>query len=88
MIIHGTRTLKLHKSGGNPAVDVIRGYYLVLPNGDRHWFSSTITERALERICNKYLTDTQFSYWVDFCHGRDVGGNLAWANVDQTDSFI
>ena len=67
------------------------GYYLVLPNMDRHWIGGTIYDaaRAIEKACDKYLSDNDgWQYWVDYCHGYDVGGNLAWANVDQSDIIL
>lgn len=90
MITHGTKTSKVFSTGKNPKIEVIRGYYLVLPNKDRHWMGETKHSAAmvLDKMCNKYLTaDTGWEYWVDWCLGYDVHGNLAWANMDQSDSI-
>lgn len=69
-------------------VEVVEGYYLVLSNDDRIWFSETVDESALEKVCDKYLTDTDYNYWIEYCHGVDVHGRLAWSNLDHTDKFI
>ena len=69
----------------------VRGYYLVLPNRDRHWIGETIHEaaRAIEKVCTKYLSDEiGWDYWIDYCHGYDVKNNLHWANVDKTDTVL
>lgn len=68
----------------------VRGYYLVLPNGDRHWIGESVYDAArdLEKVCTKYLSDEiGWDYWIDWCMGYDVHGKLAWANVDQSDSI-
>ena len=68
-----------------------RGYYLVLHNGDRHWIGETIHKaaRAIDKARDEYLSDKYgWQYWVDYCYGYDVKGNLAWANVDQSDSIL
>lgn len=69
----------------------VRGYYLVLSNGDRHWLGEAINDaaRAMDKACDKYLSSKDgYEYWVDFCYGYDVKNNLAWANVDQTDAIL
>ncbi len=78
-------TTSTHNNAG------VRGYYLVLPNGDRHWLRETIHEaaRTIDKACDKYLSDKDgYEYWVDFCYGYDVKGNLAWSNVDHTDTIL
>lgn len=90
-ITHGTKTSKVFSTGKNPKIEVIRGYYLVLPSGDRHWIGETIHEaaRVIEKACDKYLSAKDgYEYWVDFCCGYDVKGNLAWSNVDHTDTIL
>ena len=90
-ITHGTRKVRLFSTGPKSAHEVIRGYYLVLPSGDRHWIGETIYEaaRAIEKACDKYLSAEEgYEYWVDYCLGYDVKGNLAWANVDQSDTIL
>ena len=90
-ITHGTRKVRLFSTGPKSTHEVIRGYYLVLPNGDRHWMGETINDaaRAIEKVCDKYLSAKDgYEYWVDYCHGYDVKNNLAWANVDQTDNIL
>ena len=43
----------------------------------------------MDKACGKYLSDKDgWQYWVDYCHGYDVEGNLAWANADQTDVIL
>lgn len=65
-----------------------RGYYLV-KNGERHFVSETVSESALNRVCNRVLSESKgWDYWIDYSHGPDVFGNPAWANIDQTDRFI
>ena len=69
----------------------VRGYYLVLPNRDRHWIGESVFDAArdLEKACTKYLSDEiGWDYWIDYCHGYDVKGSLAWANVDQSDIIL
>ena len=90
-IIHGTRKVRLFSTGPKSTHEVIRGYYLVLPNGDRHWIGETIHEAAMamDKVCDKYLSAKEgWQYWVDYCHGYDVKGNLAWANMDQSDIIL
>lgn len=87
MIAHGTKTIKVFSTGKNPKIEVIRGYYLVLPNKDRHWIGETkhAAAKALDRMCNKYLSDAiGWNYWIDFCSGYDIKGNLQWANWDHS----
>ena len=69
----------------------VRGYYIVLPNSDRHWLGEAINDaaRAIDQACDKYLSDKGgWQYWVDYCHGYDVKGDLAWANADQSDIIL
>ena len=35
----------------------VRGYYLVLPNGDRHWLGEAINDaaRVIDQVCDKHL---------------------------------
>ena len=75
-------TTRAHNNTG------VRGYYLVLPNGDRHWLGESVYDAArdLENVCDKYLSDEiGWDYWIDFCTGYDVRGNLHWANRDFSD---
>lgn len=68
----------------------VRGYYLVLPNKDRHWIGESVYDAArdINKMCDKYLSDViGWDYWIDWCLGYDVHGNLAWANMDQSDSI-
>ena len=90
-INHGTRKVRLFSTGPKTAHEVIRGYYLVLPNGNRHWIGEAIHEaaRAMDKVCDKYLSAKEgWQYWVDYCYGYDVEGNLAWSNVDHTDAIL
>lgn len=70
--------------------DGTAGFWLVR-NCDRarYFISEYISEPALNRVCNRVLSDkTGWGYWIDRCHGRDVHGNVAWSNMDWTDQFI
>ena len=90
-ITHGTRKVRVFSTGSKSTQEVIRGYYLVLPDGDRHWMGETIYEaaRSIHKACDKHLSAKDgYEYWVDYCHGYDVGGNLAWSNVEQTDIIL
>lgn len=90
-IIHGTRKIKVFSTGPKIAQEVIRGYYLVLPSGDRYWLGEAINDaaRAIDKSCDKYLSDNDgWQYWVDYCYGYDVKGNLAWSNADHTDAIL
>ena len=69
----------------------VRGYYIVLPNGDRHWIGESIydTARAIDKACDKHLrAEDGWQYWVDYCHGYDVKGDLHWSNIDHTDTIL
>ncbi len=90
-ITHGTRKIKVFSTGPKITQEVIRGYYLVLPGGDRHWLGEALNNaaRAIDRACDKHLrAEDGYEYWIDYCHGYDVKGNLHWANVDQTDIIL
>ena len=90
-ITHGTRKVRLFSTGPKSTHEVIRGYYLVLPSGDRHWIGETTCDaaRAIDKTCDKHLSaEDGWRYWVDYCHGYDVKGKLAWANSDQTDTIL
>ncbi len=63
------------------------GYYLVHHTG-RYFISEDRNEYALNKLCNKVLSDTDYQYWIDYSLGRDVNGAIAWINLDQTDLFI
>lgn len=87
-ITHGTRKVKVFSTGPKITQEVIRGYYLVLPNGARHWLGEAVNDAArdLEKACNSCLSDEiGWDYWIDFCIGYDVRGNLHWANRDFSD---
>lgn len=90
-IIHGTRKIKVFSTGPKITQEVIRGYYLVLPSGDRHWLGEATYDaaRAIDKACDKYLSDKDgWQYWVDYCYGYDVYNKFAWTNVDQTDIIL
>ena len=90
-ITHGSRKVKVFSTGPKITQEVIRGYYLVLPSGDRHWIGETTYDaaRAIDKVCDKHLIAKDgWQYWVDYCYGYDVKGNLAWANVDHTDTIL
>jgi hypothetical protein len=64
------------------------GYYLVTPDCERRFISATINLKALERMCDRHLTEkTGWQYWVDYLHGPDVFGNPHWSNWDHSDKF-
>lgn len=64
------------------------GYYVV-KGTDRHFVSSQVSEPALNRVCERVLSDAKgWDYWVDYSSGPDVNGKPAWSNVDQTGRFI
>ena len=90
-ITHGSRKVKVFSTGPKMTQEVIRGYYLVLPGGDRHWIGEAINDaaRAIDKACDKHLrAEDGWQYWVDYCHGYDVKGDLHWTNVDQTDIIL
>jgi hypothetical protein len=64
------------------------GYYLVKPDGTRHFISSCVNVDALEKVADKVLSDAD--YWIDYLMPcvYDVNGQLAWANIDQVNKFI
>lgn len=64
------------------------GYYLVTPDGERRFISATLNPDALNRLCDKHLTEeTGWRYWIDRCLGVTVDQRPAWANWDHTDIF-
>ena len=90
-ITHGSRKVKVFSTGPKSTQEVIRGYYLVLPNGDRHWLGETINDaaRAIDKACSQHLSAKDgYEYWVDYCHRYDVYNKFAWATVDQTDVIL
>ena len=90
-INHGTRKVKVFSTGPKMTQEVIRGYYLVLPGGDRHWIGEAVNDaaRAIDKACDKHLrAEDGWQYWIDYCHGYDVEGKLAWANMDHTDIIL
>lgn len=65
------------------------GFYMVLESGDMHFISSGVSVYCLESVANKYLNEqNNWKYWIAYCYGFDVKGNIAWANCDQSDRFI
>lgn len=65
------------------------GYYLVTPDGERRYVSARVNPAALDRMCDRYLTEaTGWRYWVDYCHGLAIDGRPAWSNLDHADSFM
>jgi hypothetical protein len=65
------------------------GYYLVRPDGERFYISPRVSESALQRVCDRALSDRiGWDYWIDYCNGLDVTGRPAWSNIDHVDSFI
>ena len=78
-----------HTKRQQAAANKLHGYYLVKESDDsRHYISASADRAALERVCDKVLTDTDFDYWVDRYYGADVNGCASWANVDLTDLFF
>lgn len=85
----GVRTVRRSKSIRSK-VEVVRGYYFVLPNDERHWFGETFDKamNAFEETAGRLLTDEAYSYWIDYCFGHDVYGKLAWQDLDLSDRFM
>lgn len=88
MITLGVKKVDLGPSWRNFSAEQVAGYYLVLPNFDRHFISTKVDALKLEKVCNKYLSDKEYNYWIDYCYGYDINGILAWMNLDCTDSFL
>jgi hypothetical protein len=66
-----------------------KGFYLVLPSGARHFISESVNPSALERLCDKHLTEaTGWEYWIDYSLGVDVEGNPAWVNLNLSYRFL
>ena len=64
------------------------GYYLVTPDHERRFISAAVNPAALERLCDRYLTEsTGWQYWIDRYIGETIDGRAAWANWDHTDIF-
>lgn len=66
------------------------GYYLVRNSDkERFFISEKINPYALEKVCNKLLSDsTGYGYWIDYLRGLDVKGCLHWCNHDHKDYFL
>lgn len=66
------------------------GFYLVRESDARRFFvSRNVSQKALERTAGLTLSNANgWEYWIDRCLGLDVDGNVAWLNLDCTDSFI
>ena len=68
---------------------VLRGYWLVRESdGERFYICENVSENYLNRVAKTVLTDNNFQYWIDYCHGLDVHGRPAWNNLDCTEQFI
>lgn len=89
MIKFGKETVRLTKDI-KLTNDVIKGYYLVLPDGSHIWFSKTVDVDAFEKVCDKYLKESDgYQYTVERCDGMLVGTDrLAWSNLDHTNLFV
>lgn len=71
-----------------PVLLTTKGYWLVTQRG-RFFIGAEAKERALEKVCNSELREEEgWEYWVDYCHGADIQGRPAWANLDLTDHFF
>lgn len=69
--------------------NTLPGFYLVRESDRQRFFvSSTVDCAALEKVCDKVLSDSDYQYWIDYCFGLDVNRCIAWANIDQTDRFL
>lgn len=71
-------------------MSIKRGYYLVRQSDNsRHFISAGVNVKALERVADNVLSEkVGFDYWIDYCHGYDIRGVIAWENIDCTDAFI
>lgn len=80
--------LRTRRNTEQEAAGTRPGYYLV--KGDARYFvSDTVNEPALNRVCNRVLSDSKgWTYWIDYLHGPDVFGAPHWSNVDHTDRFV
>jgi hypothetical protein len=68
---------------------MIPGFYLVTPDGARHFIAPRVNPAALDRACDRHLTAaTGWRYWVDRYHGLDIQDRPHWANWDHTDLFL
>lgn len=74
-------------SNNQKLLGLFRGYYLVHSSG-RYFISKTKDVEALESMCDKVLTKSDFDYWIDYSSGADTDGKPAWSNIDYTDDFI
>lgn len=73
---------KLKQSGA------LRGYYLKIKD-NFHYIASDIDVEALETVAARVLNDkTGYNYWIDYSHGLDNTGRIAWSNLDFTDKFF
>ena len=82
------KTLRRQLQTDSEKTGLRKGYYLV-KNETRYFISASVSEPALNLVCNRVLSDSKgWDYWIDYSQGVDTQGNPAWANIDQTDSFI
>ena len=65
------------------------GYYLVKTDGSRYFISQDVSLKALERVCDKVLSDTDYNYWIAYLNPciYNVDGSLSWANASQQHRF-
>jgi len=89
MIYHGTR----YGLFGLGSRTIIRGYYIVLPNGDRRYLSLNpfwpVIQGPLNKMKNKYCQkEMQHLCWVDWCDGQDENGDLIWFGRVETEKLL
>ena len=71
-----------------------KGYYIVYKQdgtAKRKWLGETRRSAAiaLDNIGEDVLNEGNgYNYWVDYCLGKDVHGNVGWSNLDFTNSLL
>lgn len=64
------------------------GYYLCVKLDGvetKYWFAETLSSarKNLDKACDKWLTEKNgWRYSVEYSHGLDVKGYVAWGNMD------
>jgi len=65
------------------------GYWLVRASDkSRFYISKEVDSEALDHVADRVLSDKNgWDYWIDYSHGLDVTGRIAWSNLDHSDAF-
>lgn len=97
--MHSTRHLTRNRhrnaiasmESGESAMGTVPGYYIVIAHtNDRHFIAPTFWETVskLNTVCERYLTDEHFNYWIDRSIGLLIDGTPGWHNIDHVEDLL